>query len=108
MADEGALERRIAELRDSAQPSAPASSAASGAAAAAAASQKAHVQLQMLTAGDGLVSMPRRGDRVKVHYCGMLATDGTLFDSSRDKGKRSSSPTRWAWATCAHTGRVRP
>lgn len=30
---------------------------------------------------------PKRGDEVKVHYVGTLASDGSQFDSSRDRGK---------------------
>eukprot|EP00441_Pelagodinium_beii_P020981 CAMPEP_0197664152 /NCGR_PEP_ID=MMETSP1338-20131121/58462_1 /TAXON_ID=43686 ORGANISM="Pelagodinium beii, Strain RCC1491" /NCGR_SAMPLE_ID=MMETSP1338 /ASSEMBLY_ACC=CAM_ASM_000754 /LENGTH=655 /DNA_ID=CAMNT_0043242731 /DNA_START=49 /DNA_END=2016 /DNA_ORIENTATION=- len=31
--------------------------------------------------------MPKTGDNVKVHYVGRLLSDGSQFDSSRDKGK---------------------
>ena len=31
---------------------------------------------------------PLQGDRVSVHYIGILAEDGSKFDSSRESGKR--------------------
>lgn len=42
----------------------------------------------ILTPGDGQMT-PRRGDRVLVHYTGWLE-DGTMFDSSRTRGKPAS------------------
>ena len=42
------------------------------------------VSLETLTPGDGMTA-PKAGDAVTVHYDGTLASDGTLFDSSRLK-----------------------
>jgi len=42
------------------------------------------LQFVDLTVGDG--AMPKKGDRVKVHYTGWL-TDGKKFDSSVDRGE---------------------
>ena len=42
------------------------------------------VKLETFTAGDGV--NPRRGQTVTVHYEGHLS-DGTQFDSSRQRGK---------------------
>ncbi|XP_071167521.1 peptidyl-prolyl cis-trans isomerase Fkbp12-like [Mytilus edulis] len=43
------------------------------------------VEVETITPGDGK-NYPQKGQTVKVHYTGAL-TDGTIFDSSRDKGK---------------------
>jgi len=43
------------------------------------------VEVQTIKEGDGS-SYPRNGQVVIVHYTGTL-TDGTKFDSSRDRGK---------------------
>ena len=43
--------------------------------------------LQILKHGEG-ESGPLQGDRVSVHYIGILAEDGSKFDSSRESGKR--------------------
>mmetsp|Transcript_13676 Transcript_13676/g.15149 ORF Transcript_13676/g.15149 Transcript_13676/m.15149 type:complete len:110 (-) Transcript_13676:411-740(-) len=42
------------------------------------------VQIDVKQAGSG--QSPQKGQVVKVHYTGFL-TDGTKFDSSRDRGK---------------------
>lgn len=39
-----------------------------------------------LSPGDN-VSFPTRGDTLVMHYVGKLAADGTVFDSSRDRGQ---------------------
>ena len=59
--------------------------------AAAAVSDKAGADDAMLsvepvTAGDG-VTRPAAGDKLCVHYIGSLVSDGSVFDSSRDKGE---------------------
>lgn len=43
------------------------------------------VEKEVLKAGDGQ-SFPKKGDRLTMHYTGTL-TDGSKFDSSRDKGR---------------------
>lgn len=43
------------------------------------------VELETVKAGDG-VNFPQPGQKVEVHYTGTL-TNGTKFDSSRDRGK---------------------
>jgi FK506-binding protein 1 len=43
------------------------------------------VTLEIFAAGDG-INYPRPGNIVVVHYTGFL-TDGSRFDSSRDRGK---------------------
>ncbi|MFQ3231417.1 MAG: peptidylprolyl isomerase [Reinekea sp.] len=46
---------------------------------------KSGLQLEVLTKGTG-TEHPKASDRVKVHYHGTL-TDGTVFDSSVDRGE---------------------
>ncbi|KAF0687065.1 Aste57867_21146 [Aphanomyces stellatus] len=44
-----------------------------------------HIELETTKPGDG-TNFPKDGDTVRVHYIGKLA-DGTLFDSSRERGR---------------------
>jgi FKBP-type peptidyl-prolyl cis-trans isomerase FkpA len=46
--------------------------------------------VHMLTEGKG--ATPKATDTVEVHYHGTLAADGTVFDSSVDRGKKISFP----------------
>merc|ERR1719350_665801 len=43
------------------------------------------VKKEVLQEGDGW-KKPKKGDDVEVHYVGTLQTDGSQFDSSRDRG----------------------
>lgn len=45
------------------------------------------ISLQILKEGEGEEG-PLQGDRVSVHYIGILAEDGSKFDSSRESGER--------------------
>lgn len=47
------------------------------------------LQFEVLTAGDG--AKPTREDQVRTHYHGMLI-DGTVFDSSYDRGEPAEFP----------------
>ncbi|KAL3451045.1 peptidyl-prolyl cis-trans isomerase [Aspergillus insuetus] len=42
------------------------------------------VTVDTISAGDG-VNFPKNGDVVTIHYVGTLASDGSKFDSSRDR-----------------------
>ena len=42
--------------------------------------------MDVTEAGDG-VTFPRSGDKMKMHYTGTLAADGSKFDSSRDRNR---------------------
>jgi FK506-binding protein 1 len=41
---------------------------------------------QEISPGDN-ATFPQRGDTLVMHYVGSLASDGTVFDSSRDRGQ---------------------
>mmetsp|Transcript_18876 Transcript_18876/g.59817 ORF Transcript_18876/g.59817 Transcript_18876/m.59817 type:complete len:83 (-) Transcript_18876:11-259(-) len=41
---------------------------------------------RIITPGDPSSGSPPSGSLVKVHYVGTLASDGSKFDSSRDRG----------------------
>ncbi|KAL2848551.1 hypothetical protein BJY01DRAFT_211546 [Aspergillus pseudoustus] len=42
------------------------------------------VEIERLSPGDG-VNFPKAGDLVTIHYVGTLASNGSKFDSSRDR-----------------------
>ncbi|KAJ9120748.1 FK506-binding protein 1 [Naganishia vaughanmartiniae] len=44
------------------------------------------VQVESITPGDGQ-NFPKKGDTVTMHYVGTLASNGSKFDSSRDRGQ---------------------
>jgi len=44
------------------------------------------VTKNILREGDGS-NYPKKGDKLTMHYVGTLASDGSKFDSSRDKGR---------------------
>jgi len=43
------------------------------------------MQIATLEDGDGC-NFPEVGDRLSVHYVGMLKSDNAVFDSSRERG----------------------
>ncbi|KAL3464689.1 hypothetical protein BJX64DRAFT_254098 [Aspergillus heterothallicus] len=42
------------------------------------------VEIERISPGDG-VNFPKPGDLVTIHYVGTLVSDGSKFDSSRDR-----------------------
>lgn len=44
------------------------------------------VTVETISPGDGK-NFPVKGDNVQIHYVGTLQTNGSKFDSSRDRGK---------------------
>mmetsp|Transcript_26734 Transcript_26734/g.62788 ORF Transcript_26734/g.62788 Transcript_26734/m.62788 type:complete len:125 (-) Transcript_26734:44-418(-) len=44
------------------------------------------VTKEVLRDGDGS-NFPKKGDALKMHYVGTLASNGSKFDSSRDRGR---------------------
>eukprot|EP00591_Stephanopyxis_turris_P003203 CAMPEP_0195511684 /NCGR_PEP_ID=MMETSP0794_2-20130614/3922_1 /TAXON_ID=515487 /ORGANISM="Stephanopyxis turris, Strain CCMP 815" /LENGTH=123 /DNA_ID=CAMNT_0040639337 /DNA_START=63 /DNA_END=434 /DNA_ORIENTATION=- len=44
------------------------------------------VTKEVISAGDGK-TFPKQGDKLTMHYVGTLASDGSKFDASRDRGK---------------------
>ena len=46
----------------------------------------AKIKRTVINEGDGK-TYPKKGDKLKMHYIGTLASNGNKFDSSRDKDK---------------------